>query len=40
MVQPEEVARLVAHVAHPGALSYTGTIINIDGGMATLRMPA
>lgn len=39
MVQPEEVARLVAHVAHPEAHSYTGTIINIDGGMATLRMP-
>lgn len=39
MVSPDEVARLVAHVAHPEAHSYTGTIINIDGGMASLRMP-
>lgn len=39
LVQPDEVARAIAHLAHPGNRSTTGTALAVDGGMAGLRLP-
>ncbi len=39
LVQPEEVAAAIAYLASPAAGSTTGTAIEVDGGMAGLRLP-
>lgn len=38
LVTPEEVAEAVCYLAGPRAGSTTGTIVSVDGGMATLRV--
>lgn len=38
MVSAEEVARAVLYLAHPEAKSTVGTVIDVDGGMASLRL--
>ncbi|HVC26090.1 MAG TPA: SDR family oxidoreductase [Acidimicrobiales bacterium] len=39
LVQPEEVAAAIVYLASPAAGSTTGTAIEVDGGMAGLRLP-
>jgi 2-keto-3-deoxy-L-fuconate dehydrogenase len=39
MVDAEEVAAAVAYLASPSAHSTVGTVLVIDGGLATLRLP-
>jgi hypothetical protein len=39
LVQPEEVAAAIAYLASPLAGSTTRTAIDVDGGMAGLRLP-
>ena len=39
MVTPREVGEAVAWLARPGNASMVGTIIDLDGGMRSLRMP-
>jgi 2-keto-3-deoxy-L-fuconate dehydrogenase len=39
LVQPDEVAEAIAYLASPSAGSTTGTLIEVDGGMAGLRLP-
>jgi 2-keto-3-deoxy-L-fuconate dehydrogenase len=39
LVSPEEVAHAISYLAHPKSLSTTGTILAVDGGMASLRLP-
>jgi len=39
MIDPEEVARAVLYLADPANRSVTGTTLEIDGGMKTLRLP-
>lgn len=38
LVSPEEVAAAVAYLVGPSAASTTGTFIEVDGGMAQLRL--
>jgi NAD(P)-dependent dehydrogenase (short-subunit alcohol dehydrogenase family) len=38
MVSAEEVARAVLYLAHPMARSTVGTVLTVDGGMASLRL--
>jgi len=38
MVAPQEVAQAVLYVAHPQARSTVGTVLSVDGGMASLRL--
>jgi 2-keto-3-deoxy-L-fuconate dehydrogenase len=38
MVSSEEVARAVLYLAHPEARSTVGTVLDVDGGMATIRL--
>jgi NAD(P)-dependent dehydrogenase (short-subunit alcohol dehydrogenase family) len=38
MVSAEEVARAVLYLAHPQARSTVGTVLTVDGGMASLRL--
>lgn len=38
LVSPEEVAAAVAYLVSPDAGSTTGTVIEVDGGMARLRL--
>jgi NAD(P)-dependent dehydrogenase (short-subunit alcohol dehydrogenase family) len=38
MVSAEEVARAVLYLAHPDARSTVGTVLTVDGGMASLRL--
>lgn len=40
LVTAEEVAGAVAYLVSPGSGSTTGTIVAVDGGMATLQPPA
>lgn len=39
LVTPEEVAHAIAYLASPLAGSTTGTVLGVDGGMGTLRLP-
>ena len=39
LVTADEVAHAIAYLASPLSSSTTGTILGVDGGMATLRMP-
>jgi 2-keto-3-deoxy-L-fuconate dehydrogenase len=39
LVSPEEVAHSIAYLASPLSTSTTGTLLGVDGGMATLRLP-
>lgn len=39
LVTPDEVARAIAYLAGPGSGSTTGTVLAVDGGMASLRLP-
>jgi 2-keto-3-deoxy-L-fuconate dehydrogenase len=40
LVTPEEVAHAIAYLASPLSGSTTGTVLGVDGGMATLRLPS
>lgn len=40
LVSPEEVAEAVAYLVGPSASSTTGTCLEVDGGMASVRLPA
>ncbi len=39
LVGAEEVANAIAYLASPLSGSTTGTVLGVDGGMATLRLP-
>jgi NAD(P)-dependent dehydrogenase (short-subunit alcohol dehydrogenase family) len=39
LVSAQEVANAVLYLANPISLSTTGTILAVDGGMASLRVP-
>jgi 2-keto-3-deoxy-L-fuconate dehydrogenase len=39
LVSAAEVAHAILYLAHPKSLSTTGTILAVDGGMASLRIP-
>ena len=39
LVDAEEVANAIAYLASPLSGSTTGTVLGVDGGMATLRLP-
>lgn len=39
MVRPEEVAGAIAYLASPIAAATVGTVLTVDGGMETLRVP-
>jgi NAD(P)-dependent dehydrogenase (short-subunit alcohol dehydrogenase family) len=39
LVSAEEVANAIAYLASPLSGSTTGTVLSVDGGMATLRLP-
>lgn len=39
LVTADEVAGAIAYLAGPGSASTTGTAIEVDGGMAALRLP-
>jgi NAD(P)-dependent dehydrogenase (short-subunit alcohol dehydrogenase family) len=38
LVRPEEVANAIAYLASPFSASTTGTVLNVDGGLQTLRI--
>jgi 2-keto-3-deoxy-L-fuconate dehydrogenase len=38
LVSADEVANAIVYLASPAAASTTGTILNVDGGMSTLRI--
>ncbi len=40
LVTPEEVANAIAYLASPSSSSTTGTVLGVDGGMGTLRLPS
>jgi NAD(P)-dependent dehydrogenase (short-subunit alcohol dehydrogenase family) len=39
LVSPEEVASAILYLAHPAQGSTTGTVLAVDGGMDSLRLP-
>lgn len=39
LVAPDEVAHAIVYLAHPRSLSTTGTMLAVDGGLASLRVP-
>lgn len=39
LVEADEVAHAIAHLASPLSASTTGTLLGVDGGMRTLRLP-
>lgn len=39
LVSAAEVAHAISYLAHPKSLSTTGTILAVDGGMASVRVP-
>jgi NAD(P)-dependent dehydrogenase (short-subunit alcohol dehydrogenase family) len=40
LVTPEEAANAIAYLASPSSSSTTGTVLGVDGGMGTLRLPS
>jgi NAD(P)-dependent dehydrogenase (short-subunit alcohol dehydrogenase family) len=40
LVSPSEVARAIAYLAGPASGSTTGTVLTVDGGMTSLRLPS
>ena len=40
LVTPGEIAYSIAYLASPLSASTTGTLLGVDGGMATLRLPS
>jgi NAD(P)-dependent dehydrogenase (short-subunit alcohol dehydrogenase family) len=38
MLRAEEVAEAVLYLAHPAARSTVGTVLTVDGGLASLRL--
>lgn len=40
LVEAAEVAAAIAYLASPAAASTTGTLLTVDGGMSSLRIPA
>ncbi|WP_028645530.1 SDR family NAD(P)-dependent oxidoreductase [Nocardioides sp. URHA0020] len=40
LVAPEEVAHAIVYLASPLSASTTGTLLGVDGGMASLRLPS
>ena len=40
LVSADEVAHSIAYLASPLSASTTGTLLGVDGGMATLRLPS
>lgn len=39
LVSAQEVAHAILYLAHPQSLSTTGTMLAVDGGLASLRVP-
>jgi 2-keto-3-deoxy-L-fuconate dehydrogenase len=39
LVTPGEIAHAIAYLASPSSSSTTGTVLGVDGGMGTLRLP-
>lgn len=39
LVHADEVARAIAYLASPSSGSTTGTVLTVDGGMSSLRLP-
>ena len=40
LVSPDEVAAAIVHLADPANASTTGTVLTVDGGLTSLRVPA
>ena len=40
LVSPEEVAHSIVYLASPLSASTTGTLLGVDGGMASVRLPS
>jgi 2-keto-3-deoxy-L-fuconate dehydrogenase len=40
LIEPDEVAHSIVHLASPLSASTTGTLLGVDGGMSTLRLPS
>lgn len=40
LVTPQEVAHAIAYLASPLSASTTGTLLTVDGGMSTVRVPS
>lgn len=40
LVSASEVAHAILYLAHPASLSTTGTILAVDGGLASVRLPS
>ncbi len=40
LVEPDEVAHAIAYLASPLSASTTGTLLGVDGGMSSLRLPS
>ena len=40
LVEPDEVAHAMVYLANPLSASTTGTLLGVDGGMSSLRLPS
>src|SRR6187431_851858 len=40
LIEPDEVAHAIVHLASPLSASTTGTLLGVDGGMSSLRLPS